>query len=49
MKISKKQQKSVKSSEEAVETVNDMEKCIKSKKCNILWLAYQQGQIFEKF
>ena len=49
MKISKKQQKSVKSSEEAVETVNNMEKIIKSKKCNILWLAYQQGQIFEKF
>ena len=26
-----------------------MEKIIKSKKCNILWLAYQQGEIFEKF
>ena len=26
-----------------------MEKIINSKKCNILWLAYQQGQIFEKF
>ena len=41
--------KSVKSSEEAVEVVHDMEKIIKRKKCNILWLAYQQGQIFEKF
>ena len=26
-----------------------MEKIIKSNKCNILWLASQQGQIFEKF
>ena len=26
-----------------------MGKIIKSKKCNILWLVYQQGQIFEKF
>ena len=25
-----------------------MEKFIKSNKCSILWLAYQQGQIFEK-
>ena len=41
--------KSVKSSEEAVEAVNNMEKIIKSEKCNTLWLAYQQGQIFEKF
>ena len=39
----------VKSSKEAVEVVNNMEKIIKSKKCNILWIAYQQGQIFEKF
>ena len=41
--------KSVKSLEEAVEAVNNMEKIIKSKKCNILWLTYQRGQIFEKF
>ena len=41
--------KSVKNSEEAVEAVNNMEKIIKSSKCNILWLAYQQDQIFEKF
>ena len=26
-----------------------MEKIIKSNKCNNLWLASQQGQIFEKF
>ena len=41
--------KSVKSLEEAVGALNYMEKIIKSKKHNILWLAYQQGQIFEKF
>ena len=41
--------KSVKSPEEAVEAVNNMEKIIKSNECNILWLAYQQGQIFETF
>ena len=38
--------KSVKSPEEAV--IN-MEKLIKSNKCNILWIPYQQRQIFEKF
>ena len=41
--------KSVKSPGEAVEAVNNIEKIIRSSKCNILWLAYQQGQIFEKF
>ena len=41
--------KNVKSSEEAGEVINKMEKIIKSNKCNILWLAYQQGQIFERF
>ena len=40
---------SVKSLEEAVEAVKNMEKVIKSNKYNILWLAYQQNQIFEKF
>ena len=40
---------SVKSLEEAVEVVNNMEKIIKSNKCNILaYLPYQQDQIFEK-
>ena len=40
---------SVKSLEEAVEVVNNMEKIIKSNKCNILaHLPYQQDQIFEK-
>ena len=41
--------KNVKSSEEAVEVVNEIEEIIKINKCNILWLAYQQGQIFERF
>ena len=48
-KIFKTQQKNVKSSEEAVEVINEIEKIIKSKKCSILWLSYQQGQIFERF
>ena len=32
----------------SVKSINNMEKIIKSNKCNILWLAYQQCQIFEK-
>ena len=48
MKISKNR-KSVKSPEEAVEAVNNMKKIIKSNKGKILWLAYQQDQIFENF
>ena len=40
---------SIKSPDEAVNAANNMEKIIRSKKSNILWLAYQQGQIFEKF
>ena len=39
----------VKSSDETVEVINEIEKIIKSKKCSILWLFYQQGQIFERF
>ena len=42
-------EKSVKTSGEAAETVNSMDKIVESKKCNIWWLAYQQDQIFEKF
>ena len=38
--------KSLKSPDEAVDI---MEKIIRNKKSNILWLAYQEGQIFEKF
>ena len=44
-----KKAKSVKSPEEAVEAVNNMEKVTKSNKCNILWLAYQQDKISQKF
>ena len=40
---------SIKSPDEAADAVNNIEKIIRSKKSNILWLAYQQGQIFEKF
>ena len=32
-----------------VEAINNMEKVIKSNKCNILLLAYLQDQILEKF
>ena len=39
---------SIKSPDEAVDVVSNMEKIIRSKKSNILWLAYQQGQMFEK-
>ena len=48
-KIFKTQQKNVKSSEEAVEVVNEIEKIIKSKKYSIFWLSCQQGQILERF
>ena len=40
---------SIKSPDEAVDVVSNMEKIIRSKKSNILWLAYQQGQIFERY
>ena len=41
--------KRAKSSEEAMEVVKEIEKIIRSNKCNILWVAYQQGRIFEIF
>ena len=40
---------SIKSPDKEVDDINYMEKNIRSKKSDILWLAYQQGQIFEKF
>ena len=40
---------SIKIPDEAVHVVKNMEKITRSKKSNILWLAYQQGQILEKF
>ena len=39
----------VQNSKEAAEVVKEMEKIIKSNKCNILLLAYQQGKTFKKF
>ena len=45
----KKTAKSAESTEEAVETVNIQGKIIKISKCNILCLAYQQGETFERF
>ena len=33
----------------AVEVVKEMVKIIRSKKCRILWLAYQLTKTFEKF
>ena len=41
--------KNGKISEEAMEVVKEIEKIITSNKCIILWPAYQQGQIFERF
>ena len=41
---------SIKIPDEAIiYVISSIEKIIRSKKSNILWLAYQQGQIFEKF
>ena len=34
---------------ETVEVVKEMEKIIRSNKCCILWLAFQQKKIFETF
>ena len=45
----KKTSNSIKSPGEAVDVVNNKWKIIRSKKSNILWLAYQQGQIFERY
>ena len=39
----------VNNSKEATDVVKEVRKIIKSNKCSILWLAYQQGNIFEKF
>ena len=37
----------INSPDEPVDAHKNMEKIIRSKKSNILWLVYQQGQIFE--
>lgn len=41
--------KNSKSLEEGMEVVKEIEKVIRSNKCSILWLAYQQVLIFERF
>ena len=40
---------SIKSPDEAVEAVINTEKIMRSKKSNLLWVAYYQDQILEKF
>ena len=35
--------------EDAVKVIQEFEEIIKNKKCDIIWLAYYQGQIFKKF
>ena len=38
-----------KTNEDAVKAVQEFEQIIQNKKSNIVWLAYYQGQIFQKF
>ena len=35
--------------EDSVKVVEEFEEIIKNKKTDIIWLAYHQGQIFQKF
>ena len=35
--------------EDAVAVIRDFEKIIRSRKKNIVWLAFQQGVVFSKF
>ena len=35
--------------EDAVKAISDLIKQFRTKKSNIVWLAYYQGQIFQKF
>ena len=37
------------SSEDAIKVIQDFEQIIQNKKSDIVWLAYYQGQIFQKF
>ena len=48
-KDNKESARNVKNSDEVVELVKEMEKIIKSNKCSILWVAYQQDKIVERF
>ena len=36
-------------SEDALKVIQELEQIIKNKKSDIVWLAYYQGQIFQKF
>ena len=38
-----------KTNEDAVKTIQEFEQIIQNKKSDIVWLAYYQGQIFQKF
>ena len=35
--------------EDALKVIQELEQIIKNKKSDIVWLAYYQGQIFQKF
>ena len=37
------------SSEDAIKVIQDFEQIIQNKKSDIVWLAYYQDQIFQKF
>ena len=37
------------SNEDAIKVIQDFEQMIQNKKSEIVWLAYYQGQIFQKF
>ena len=39
----------VEKSDETVQIIREFEQIIRSKNKNIIWLAYQQGKVFEKF
>ena len=38
-----------KSEEDAAKVIHQFEEIIKNKKSDIVWLAYHQGKIFQKF
>ena len=37
------------SNEDAIKVIQDFEQMIQNKKSDIVWLAYYQGQVFQKF
>ena len=38
-----------KTNEDAIQVIQEFEQIIQSKKYDIVWLAYYQGQVFQKF